>query len=352
MIDWQRLKKREDSEHEQALVRATVLFLVLCYFGIYSLFSNEPISALGLMAVSTHFAYSLLVFGHIYFKPQINPTRRVISMVFDMITGSMALYLLGEMSAIFFFLYLWVSISNGLRYGQFYLYLATATSAICFSIVLAYSDFWGNNISIGTGLLLALILLPVHFSVLLNRLSKANSNLNSMLKQTKRMASTDDLTGLPNRNSLFSCLNGTIEEANQTGSSFSVLFVDIDGFKEINDCYGHNVGDELLKAVAGRIKHQIRKDDTFSRIGGDEFVGILKNIEDSGAKRIAESILQSIQKPFQIDDLKLEASVSIGIATFPIDGHSSDSLLSRSDMAMYHAKRSGKNTVHSYSRAS
>lgn len=352
MIDWQRLKQREDSEHEQALVRIVVLLGVLLYCFSYSLIRHMEGNSLGFAVLGIHLLAACGIFAHIYWSPEISPVRRTAAMLLDMVLGSAVLYLMGEMVAIFFFIYLWVSTSNGLRYGANYLYAATLTSVACFAVVLSYSEFWSQHRAIGAGLILAQLFFPLHFSVLLSRLSAANSNLSRALQQTERLASTDDLTGLPNRSSLFNFLNGTIADADRNGSSFSVLFIDIDGFKEFNDKHGHAVGDELIKAIAGRIRHQIRKDDIFARIGGDEFVGILRNIEDKEAKRIAQSIVESVQKTFKIDELRLEASVSIGIATFPVDGHSSDSLLSRSDMAMYHAKRSGKNTVHAYSRAS
>jgi diguanylate cyclase (GGDEF)-like protein len=117
--------------------------------------------------------------------------------------------------------------------------------------------------------------------------------------------------------------------------------MDLDRFKEINDTWGHQVGDIVLKSVALRFRFCLRAQDTPTRLGGDEFAAVLPSTDTTGAERVAERIVRELAEPVEIGDTRIEAAVSIGIATFPAHGVDAESLLSRADVAMYRAKKNG-----------
>jgi diguanylate cyclase (GGDEF)-like protein len=165
-----------------------------------------------------------------------------------------------------------------------------------------------------------------------------------------RLAYHDELTQLPNRRLLQDRLSYAIERQDRTEKTGALLFVDIDHFKDVNDIYGHDVGDLLLKEVAVRLTSCIRKSDTAARIGGDEFIIVL--IEDLGLDnknvvKIAEKIRESIEKPFYIENNTLTITVSIGVTLFHKDC-TVDELLKRSDNALYKAKQAGRNIIEFY----
>ena len=166
------------------------------------------------------------------------------------------------------------------------------------------------------------------------------------------LAQHDALTGLPNRALLHDRLDQALAAAARHDRRLAVLFLDLDRFKTINDSLGHLIGDRLLKGVAERISACIRETDTVSRQGGDEFLIVLTdfNIPDDAA-RVAEKILDRITAPFDLDGHQLGTSFSIGIALYPDDGTTPETLMKNADTAMYHAKESGRNTYRFFDEA-
>ena len=164
------------------------------------------------------------------------------------------------------------------------------------------------------------------------------------------LAHHDQLTGLPNRLFLAAHLPGAIEEAQRTGSMLAVLFLDLDRFKHINDSRGHETGDKLLKAVAQRIRTTTRTDDIVVRMGGDEFIVVLKTV--TTAEQIDETasrITDALAAPVIIDSRPLVTTASIGVSLFPRDGTTMGELLRQSDTAMYQAKDRGRNNFQLFS---
>jgi diguanylate cyclase (GGDEF)-like protein/PAS domain S-box-containing protein len=154
----------------------------------------------------------------------------------------------------------------------------------------------------------------------------------------------DLLTGLPNRALFKDRLGQAIVHAKRHGQTLATLFLDMDRFKVVNDTLGHLVGDGLLQAVAQRLRGSLREGDTLSRIGGDEFMLLLPHIRTrDNAAYIADKILASLKQPFHIEGHEIFVGISIGIAVFPDDGDTIESLVKHADIAMYHAKDSGRN---------
>ncbi len=154
----------------------------------------------------------------------------------------------------------------------------------------------------------------------------------------------DLLTGLPNRALFNDRLGQAIVHAKRYGQIMAVMFMDMDRFKVVNDTLGHMVGDNLLQGVAHRLRGSLREGDTLSRIGGDEFMLLLPHIRNrDNAAFIAQKILASLKQPFQIEDHEIFVGMSIGIAVYPDDGETMETLVKHADIAMYHAKDNGRN---------
>jgi diguanylate cyclase (GGDEF)-like protein len=182
--------------------------------------------------------------------------------------------------------------------------------------------------------------------LLLNHAELTLLNL-EQLDELKQQTFVDDLTGLYNSRFLKYAVTNAIVKCKDPGDSFSVLFVDVDHFKSINDKYGHVVGSEFLVAIGRTIKNAIRGIDPAFRYGGDEFVVILNKIGTKGAKEIAERIRTHIERRvFFIKGQQLRTTVSIGIANYPEHAQEREALLKLADEAMYSAKKSTRNAVH------
>ncbi|MFZ3001624.1 MAG: PAS domain S-box protein [Undibacterium umbellatum] len=173
------------------------------------------------------------------------------------------------------------------------------------------------------------------------------SELKTHEAELDRMAHYDPLTGAPNRRLLADRLSQAVNRANRTNKSLAVCFLDLDGFKEINDKYGHTVGDRLLIGVTENLKHVLRADDTLARLGGDEFAVLLSDISSAEeSAMILDRVLVGVSKPIQIDLKSVSITASIGVSLYPDDNVDSDTLLRHADHAMYLAKEAGKNRYH------
>ena len=186
-------------------------------------------------------------------------------------------------------------------------------------------------------------------------------------KQIHDLAYYDLVTGLPNRARLNEQLQYTLQLAARNNTRFSLLFLDLDHFKQVNDTLGHDAGDDLLREVSDRLSSVIRETDvvsinryqddgresqhTVARIGGDEFVVLLGHVNRAeDAARVAERIAKRVSEPYSICDQSVSVTTTIGISVYPADGTDSDSLMKSADVAMYHAKESGRNGYQFYSR--
>ena len=159
------------------------------------------------------------------------------------------------------------------------------------------------------------------------------------------LATHCSLTGLPNRNLLADLLEQAIASVNRSGHNPALMFVDLDNFKEVNDTWGHDVGDRVLEKVAGRLKGVLREHDVLARLGGDEFVVLVQNIDRrEHAVRVAEKVLTAGQEPVDVGGQTLSITLSIGVSLYPDHGSDQKALMKAADLAMYQAKERGKNT--------
>lgn len=159
-----------------------------------------------------------------------------------------------------------------------------------------------------------------------------------------QLANYDLLTGLPNRTLLIDRVQHAFDQASRDNSIIGLFFVDLDGFKRVNDSLGHEAGDKLLKMISSRLMETLRQSDTVARLGGDEFVVMIEQVDESkNLSYIANDILQAIQKSISLENQVISVSGSIGIALFPEDASTPNELIKNADIAMYHAKELGRN---------
>jgi diguanylate cyclase len=229
-----------------------------------------------------------------------------------------------------------------------YLVVAGHTWTLALSSQDEFEERFGrdNNVLIavfGVCLSLSLALL-VRFMVVGR--ARALKLASAMTLELRHMAQHDHLTGLPNRTLFSEQVQQKLLDAEHRRINIALIFVDLDQFKPVNDSYGHTVGDQLLQLVAARLSNAIRSSDTVARIGGDEFVILLCDIDDATmACELAEKIRQAITQPFIINAIELAISCSMGVAVYPRDGTNEAALINSADKAMYYAKEQGRNKV-------
>lgn len=179
-----------------------------------------------------------------------------------------------------------------------------------------------------------------HYVALLSDVSE----LKRSRKELEHVATHDSLTGLPNRVLFMDRLEHALARSARSKMGGAILFLDLDRFKTVNDNLGHNYGDRLLRHVAIRLRRVARAQDTLARLGGDEFTLILEDLEEEEfAARVAGKIINELSAPFDLGEVQLETTTSIGISVFPRDGHKPEELLKNADTAMYSAKEAGRN---------
>jgi len=204
------------------------------------------------------------------------------------------------------------------------------------------SEVYWRNISIFVGIASIIILVILIW----NRRLKSEILLREKAEQKLRhLASHDPMTALPNRSLLIDRLKQAMSHHSRNNKNIAILFLDLDGFKEVNDTFGHDVGDELLIQISERLLSLSRNSDTVARFGGDEFVILATNLSDSSqSAKVAEKIIADLSDPFVLSRATVNVGVSIGIARYPQNGHDATVLIKSADDAMYAVKANGKNS--------
>lgn len=275
-------------------------------------------------------------------------------LVFVLSTGMPAASVQAELTESFFWMpiiYILSFVLPEVRLGR---YIATAFTGSILAVSLAYA-VWPDVPARTWGVVFALVQLNLANTVLLALtqafigFKEAYVRAHARIETAERYAAIDTLTELPNRLSLQQRLVASLEHAKRQGERVGVLFIDVDGFKVLNDTLGHEAGDHLLKQLADRLRRVVRKDDFIARISGDEFVLVIDGIEDAQvAAFVAQKLQADLVAPFHLLDQSFRVTVSIGISVYPDDALDPDALLRHADSAMYRVKRSGKNGVQQY----
>jgi two-component system, cell cycle response regulator len=189
---------------------------------------------------------------------------------------------------------------------------------------------------------LAEVLMRVHNMLEVRLLHEVSRNHGKMLES---LALNDPLTGLANRRLLDDRMTMALVHARRNKSAMAVLYLDLDGFKQINDTLGHSAGDDLLKMIAGRLVETVREEDTVARLGGDEFIIALWQVSGTDyAATVALRAIEAVSQPYNIEGSIVSITTSAGVSVYPIHGEDADALMKSADQALYEAKRTGKNT--------
>jgi diguanylate cyclase (GGDEF)-like protein len=216
-----------------------------------------------------------------------------------------------------------------------------------------YNNRFENYLQLEVIIANILVTFPVCF--LVNKLHVRNfelvvayKELTKKQNEISRLSYIDFLTQLPNRRFLEENLLKNLNEVSQNNETLCILFIDLDGFKEVNDTFGHSVGDTLLQQVASMLKRYAVGYDYTVRLSGDEFILVLPKANKQKAIEIASKILDELKKPFVMKDSRITVTPSIGIAIYPEHGDDSETLIKHADKAMYQAKKDGKNNYAVY----
>lgn len=331
-------------ETEQAAIRLVIGALGLTY-SLGVTLNGRSATSLKVMFIFAGVFLAAAVFILIRVCIRGSIATRLSGIVLDICAVSYLISLLHEPGYLLLPIYLWVIVGNGLRYGFGYLLVSTVLSVPSLVWVFTVGHTWEHSLYMASGWLLALLVLPVYFGVLLMRLKKQASELENLSQRMETLAKHDTLTALPNRSAFYEQIKNEMARADARGQAFAMAFVDLDGFKVVNDNYGHDVGDAVIKSASTRISESVRTDDFVARLGGDEFVVILscQNANKDNVSKAAKKILVALAVPFEAGSHAITLSASIGVAFYPRDGKDLESLLRCADGEMYNVKRAGKN---------
>ncbi|VVD60536.1 membrane protein [Pandoraea eparura] len=320
-------------EREQALLRIFLSPLALLAYLFVTLFEHTQEAYALLWACVFYLVFSLVTYASINVMPAPSRIRLVTSTVIDQASVVMALAVGGRVALPMLWAFFWFLVGAGCRYGKRMLALSCAVALVGLAGLMRWEPWWQTNPLAGLGIVLGVAATSIYLAVLVHRLEKR--------------AATDPLTGLSNR----LCLEQSIAQALRTpdgeAGQAALLLVDLDGFKEVNDAYGHGVGDKLLQHFAHALRARMRRGDTLSRLGGDEFVILARQVHGSSdARTIAEGVHSILKGIHTIDEHPISVSASIGVCLLSVGAEDEPldipSIMRRTDSAMYRAKALGK----------
>jgi diguanylate cyclase (GGDEF)-like protein len=337
--------RRDDQEYSQSLARIAISGLATLVL-VFALFQeNDRDIIMMLWTTGSYLVFAVVWAIMVRRKSGKFPARRCMTIVGDNIATSVVIYFGGNVGAAFYPLYFWIFVGNGIRFGLNYLYFAMFVALPCFGCIVFLGDFWNEVYPLGIGLLAGIGILPLFYAMLLRQIHHLNEELSNELAKADYAAKHDALTGLPNRPHFFSVVKKHINRPPSSYLEFAVILIDLDGFKKVNDTFGHDSGDALLLEVATRLEKALRKGDMAARLGGDEFAIIMPGIMNRGAglDGILQRLLTEVSEVSRGFEGGFQISASIGVSFYPDHGDSPEVLIKQADLAMYEAKRMGKN---------
>jgi diguanylate cyclase (GGDEF)-like protein len=271
------------------------------------------------------------------------PRRRLAAALADSPMASIAIYLGGPLGLVFYPFLLQSVAGHTMRFGLQSLRVASTSGAIGFGVVILASEHWHEKPLVAVALWFGLLILPLYYHRLMRRLRDAKLALERELNKTVYAATHDPLTELANRGYFVQRLEDLIEGSRRSGERFALLYMDLDGFKLINDTLGHAAGDRVLVEVASVLRRCARRSDLAGRLGGDEFTLLVREVGDEEAlDTLVRRLLIGIREVGRRLPGASALSASVGISLYPVHSADAGELLTAADRAMYRAKRDGK----------
>jgi diguanylate cyclase (GGDEF)-like protein len=280
--------------------------------------------------------------------------RRFAAIGADLAMTTFGAYMLGQFGAVFYPLYLWIVVGNGVRFGPRYLYTALGVAVTAFAALLFWSPYWRQQLPIGVGLMIGLCVLPLFYANLIEGMHAANRELmlekQELLRtreQLHELAMRDSLTGLWNRRTVLEQLTLELERTRRQAQPLAILLADLDHFKTVNDVYGHQAGDAVLLEVASRLLAELRPYDVVGRYGGEELLLVLPGVDRDAALECASRLRAAVALPIRLPDHS-QISVTCSFGLLAVSGAERATiadLIRKADDALYAAKRRGRNRV-------
>lgn len=337
-----------DAELDQSSTRLIVVAILLAFVSIINMcilrfgkLNFNDMVCQGLFVVSFLFTIGLSL--HQYYHPRLAHERIIVGMVHDVLVTTTFLLFSREKFASFLFMYPWISIGHGFRFGERYLFIASLFTSFGMLILFKVSSYWSSLVPSGLDIGLIFVLVASYTGYLLRDLSQIKEVL-------KQLATRDPLTGLVNRRIIEDQLPHMVAEHQAGNMSMGMIYFDLDGFKPVNDILGHEKGDALLKQIAGLVKKSVRAGDIVARVGGDEFVVVLNRIEsEKDLASRGREILTKIESIKTLAGERIDISASLGClligAKTPKELSSSQKLIREADRLMYASKKSGRGVL-------
>ena len=340
LTHWLGAETGHNLEQGQVRTRLICTLAGLAGFVVASHFAEIPA---GIVATSIVFPlYAIGIALHIRWRPAPSRARRGLALLVDNLVNCYIASCGGPFAAYVGLNFL-TTIGWGLRFGRHYLCLATATAIGGMLVNLAFSPYWQANLMFGGSVIFGMLATSTNTAMLLRRIAHGNRRLADKIDEIAQLAWRDPLTRLSNRVHFRDRLTQALAAAGRNRTAVALLLFDLDGFKAVNDTFGHEAGDRLLQEIGERIARQVRQADTLARWGGDEFVILMEGVrERADAVRVAEMVLAEVRGT---DLFPLRVGASIGIvcgAPGWEEKRGPDEMLRHCDQAMYEAKRAGK----------
>lgn len=323
---------------------AEIEWLLLILVLLYQVFDGPSVEDRPAIATGL-FLYTAFVLGFRYanFYKSESRWKIAIETLVMIVFITWALWYTGKLSSPLTNAYLLVIITSSLALGKLTTMAEMALIAACFVLL-------GDNSTAGEYFTLAYVgglvaqLAPMLLVTYVTTMFSADIRYG--LNKTRLLSETDDLTGIFNRRGFAIVADRLFGQAVRYNRPVSLLMIDSDNLKSVNDTYGHEAGDRLLKLLAKCVQTELRHTDVLARYGGDEFVAMLPDTPEVGALDVAERIRATVAgTPLEVEGTRITTTVSIGLGCFPEDGRSVDGILARADRAMYQAKEQGRNKV-------
>ena len=332
----------QQREFEHALVRLLVCTLATAIIAYFVIFGGTPKVSILLGLSYLFFALAWAVITRRY--PGEIQMRHSTTLLSDTGMTSVFIYLLGANGAIFLPVYFLIIVGYSVRLGEKYLTLATASVLGAFTIVIVSTPYWKQNPGVALGIALSLVITPLLYHQVLKQKEQTTQRLNRELQKTSYAATHDATTDLVNRFYFFQRVKEEIQRANRYDKNFTILYIDLDGFEQINSEHGHKFGDEALNVVADRLSSLIRRSDLISRLGGDEFALLLYDLHRTeDIRSFTQKLIDHLSLPITIKQQEIYITASVGISQFLNHGKDPDVLINKADQAMHQSKINGKN---------